>query len=122
MRRACHLSLRLRDQLLAFSSVRAVTLLPGQLAPLGQAFSHLASLSVSGKVAVSGRVLVELLEAVSGASSSSGSSSSSRSRRGLLSLSLDVHFVGVNPRDVAAALAQAPNLKVRGIVLSARAT
>lgn len=133
MRSTQHLGLRLRDQLLAFASVCALKMQPGQLAPLGLCFDSLASLSLSGKVALDGQLLQELTAALSGStarrgtrssargasSSSEGAGSSSRgSSRGgnrarqLQSLCLDVHFVGVSAADVRGALAALTELKV----------
>jgi hypothetical protein len=121
MRAARHLGLRLRDQLLAFASVCALKLDLGQLAPLGHTFHNLASLSLSGKISLDGQLLRELTASLGGSSAgcrrgstAAGSSSSMWSRRGLESLCLDVHFVGVGAEDVAAALAVANELKVGG--------
>jgi hypothetical protein len=116
MRAVRHLGLRLRDQLLAFASVCALRLQPGQLAPLGTTFESLTSLCLSGKISLDGQLLRELTAAF-GASNGSGWAGSSGSRsgssgRGLQSLCLDVHFVGVGADDVAAALEAVPQLKV----------
>ncbi|KAF6254196.1 hypothetical protein COO60DRAFT_1666077 [Scenedesmus sp. NREL 46B-D3] len=70
---ARHLGLRLRDQLLAFSSVCPVRLAAGQMAGLGAAFRHLSSLSVCGKVAVDGRALVDLAQGLRGVQGVQGS-------------------------------------------------
>jgi hypothetical protein len=120
--------MRLRDQLLAFASVCALKLEPGQLAPLGHTFQHLASLSLSGKVSLDGPMMRELTAGLGGSSggssgsrhagsngcsSSGGGSSGSSSGRGLRSLCLDVHFVGVGAADVTAALKAVPCLQVR---------
>jgi hypothetical protein len=120
MRATRHLGLRLRDQLLAFASVCALKLDRGQLSPLGHTFENLASLSLSGKVSLDGRLLRELATglaagstaaaAAAGGSSAAGSSGSSS--KGLQSLCLDVHFVGVGAEDVSAALQLLPGLKV----------
>jgi hypothetical protein len=120
MRATRHLGLRLRDQLLAFASVCALKLDPGQLAPLGHTFDNLASLSLSGKISLDGQLLRELTASFGGSSDSrrrgsnaAGSSGGRQSSsRGLESLCLDVHFVGVGAEDVAAALAAANELKV----------
>jgi len=120
MRSTQHLGLRLRDQLLAFASVCALKLQPGQLAPLGLCFDSLASLSLSGKVALDGQLLRELTAALSGNTARGGTSSSSGgagSRGGnracqLQALCLDVHFVGVSAADVRGALAALTELKV----------
>lgn len=112
MRATQHLGLRLRDQLLAFASVCALKLDPGQLAPLGHTFDNLASLSLSGKVSLDGQLLRELTTAFSSNSNSSRGGCSSSSRKGLQSLFLDVHFVGVGAQDVAAALQAMTQLKV----------
>jgi hypothetical protein len=115
MRAVRHLGLRLRDQLLAFASVCALRLQPGQLAPLGATFESLTSLCLSGKISLDGQLLRELTAAFGGNTGSSGScwaGSSGSSGRGLQSLCLDVHFVGVGADDVGAALQAVPQLKV----------
>lgn len=124
MRATRHLGLRLRDQLLAFASVCALKLERGQLSPLGHTFENLASLSLSGKVSLDGQLLRELttglaagaVAAAAGGSSggSDAAGSSGGSGRGLQSLCLDVHFVGVGAEDVSAALQLLPGLKVGG--------
>jgi hypothetical protein len=123
MRGVAHVGLRLRDQLLAFASVRAVPLLRGQLAPLAHTFSRLRSLSLSGKVALDGRLLRELMAALSQNDGQQQRQQQQQQLEGmrpagsgssrLLTLSLDVHFVGVSPLDMRAALALAPALQVR---------
>jgi hypothetical protein len=102
--------------------VCALKLEPGQLAPLAHTFEHLASLSLSGKVSLDGPMLRELTAGLGGSSGGSSGSrhagsnagSSSSSSRGLRSLCLDVHFVGVGAADVTAALSAVPHLQVRG--------
>lgn len=119
MRGTQHLGLRLRDQLLAFASVCALKLEPGQLAPLGHTFDNLVSLSLCGKVSMDGTLFRELTAALGGGSNGGGCGGSSskqgaRKRVPLQSLCLDLHFVGVGDDDVAAALGAVPQLKVRG--------
>lgn len=96
--RRCHsLSLRLRDQLLAFASVSPVRLQQGQLGSLGSTFPCLNALALGGKIGLTGPLLVEL----------------SSSCPKLVSLSLDCHFASVSAAYLSAALSGLHNLQVR---------